>query len=54
MVKKLTELEQLKLKVSNYEYQIKEYQEIVAELSKQLKEYKDTAEFNKSFEVNSK
>ena len=38
MVKQLTELEQLKLKVSNLEYQITEYQDIVAELSRQLKQ----------------
>lgn len=41
MVKILTETEQLKIKVSNLEFQIKEYQEIVAELSEQLKKLKE-------------
>jgi predicted RNase H-like nuclease (RuvC/YqgF family) len=54
MVKKLSELEKLKLENSNLQLQITEYQQIVAELSAQLKEHKDTADFNRSFETDKK
>lgn len=50
----LNEIEKLKLENSNLKGQIAEYREIVAELSNQLKEYKDTEAFNKSFEIDSK
>ena len=54
MVKILSEIEKLKLENSNLKFQISEYQQIVAELSAQLKEHKDTKDFNKSFEADKK
>lgn len=40
MIKILSEIEKLKLENSNLRGQIAEYREIVAELSEQLKKYK--------------
>ena len=54
MTKILTDLQKLQLENSNLRFQITEYQQIVAELSAQLKEYKDTADFNRSFETDKK
>ena len=54
MVKILSELEKLKLENSNLKFQVAEYREIVAELSAQLKQKKDTGEFKKSFEADKK
>jgi predicted RNase H-like nuclease (RuvC/YqgF family) len=54
MVKQLSEIERLKLENTNLKGQIAEYREIVAELSAQLREHKDTENFNKSFETDKK
>lgn len=54
MTKILTDIQKLQLENSNLRYQITEYQQIIEELSAQLKEHKDTTEFNRSFETDKK
>lgn len=54
MIKILSEIEKLKLENSNLRGQIAEYREIVAELSEQLKKYKQSINIRETSEADRK